>query len=293
MMRRTWILLIVVAVALVGALPATAKKPDKPEPPPRAPIEVSLNTEPLWVHEAADNLRYVVTLENKTATAINHLTVAFTAAGTTEEVTDIEVPANGAISLDGFSRLAGEFAETAECIAAEVTCDLVASTAVYDDQELLAETSLSTMLDPEPPCAFDEDGVADVAGVCIWTLGEGDATGVWEISFLPTPPANPKRSINAALTVRDGVPGNWCTLEIGTGSAIAGRWKVGDGPLVGEVYLPGDENLATLGLDTGTCLGGGAGGDYFAVGNPNSFYLAANAADGGGTVSATWKRPLP
>lgn len=287
-MRRTWVLLMVVGLVLLGALPATAKKPDKPKPPPAAPIAVSLEAEPLWAHEAADNLRYVATLENKTATAISGVTVEFTAAGTTNVATDIAVPADGIISLDGFSRLAGDFAETAGCIAGALTCDLVASVAVYDDQELLAEASMSTMLDPEPPCTFDANGVAQVAGVCIWTLAEGEPTGVWEISYLPAPPTNPKRPINAALTVRDGVPGNWCTVAIGTGSAITGRWKVGDGPLVGEVYLPGDENIATLGLDDGMCLGGGAGGDYFAVGNPNSFYVAA---DGAFTVS--WMRSLP
>ena len=45
------------------------------------------------------------------------------------------------------------------------------------------------------------------------------------------------------------------------------------------MYLPGTENILDLEFDPfyggGTCLAGGAGGDYFMVGNPDSFYLRA------------------
>jgi hypothetical protein len=36
------------------------------------------------------------------------------------------------------------------------------------------------------------------------------------------------------------------------------------------------------------CVGGGAGGDYFEVGNPASFYLRAD-----GDVTVEWVRRLP
>ncbi len=62
----------------------------------------------------------------------------------------------------------------------------------------------------------------------------------------------------------------------------------GDDDIVGPVYLSGDEDYSELGLADGVCLGGGAGGDYFEVGNPKSFYLAAD-----GTVTVKWIRELP
>jgi len=131
------------------------------------------------------------------------------------------------------------------------------------------------------------------------TIDEAEyGTGVWQITLTPTAPANkPNRPIGASVSVRDGVPGNWCTLAIGTSSTFGGRWKAGDADIVGSVYLPGDENLPTklgdedyptLGLDEGMCLGGGAGGNYFKVGNPKSFYLATN-----GTVAVEWKGETP
>jgi hypothetical protein len=54
------------------------------------------------------------------------------------------------------------------------------------------------------------------------------------------------------------------------------------------VYLPGDENYSRLGLADGMCLGGGAGGDYFAVGNPKAFYLRAD-----GDVTVKWLSKFP
>lgn len=75
--------------------------------------------------------------------------------------------------------------------------------------------------------------------------------------------------------------------SIGTSSTFGKQqWKVGDGDIVGQVYLPGDEHLP--GLADGMCLGGGAGGDYFEVGSPKSFYLAAD-----GTVTVKWIRETP
>jgi hypothetical protein len=51
-MKRFWIPLLAVAMALVIALPAGAVKP--PKPTTSAPIAVYLDDDPIWVHEVGD-----------------------------------------------------------------------------------------------------------------------------------------------------------------------------------------------------------------------------------------------
>ena len=46
----------------------------------------------------------------------------------------------------------------------------------------------------------------------------------------------------------------------------------GDAPFKLQVLLPGSGDAAWE-LADGQCNSGGAGGEYFAVGNPDSFYL--------------------
>jgi hypothetical protein len=154
---------------------------------------------------------------------------------------------------------------------------------------------------PEPPCRFEygEDFASTnhvaLSDICIWTLPEDEngttKTGVWEMTLRPTLPHNTKKPLEAWMDVRDGAPGNWCTLAIGTPSGFSDRWKAPyptDPTLTGEVYLPGDENYSRLGLADGMCLGGGAGGDYFAVGSPKAFYLRAD-----GDVTVKWLSEFP
>jgi hypothetical protein len=77
------------------------------------------------------------------------------------------------------------------------------------------------------------------------------------------------RPAKFTVSVRDHVPGNWCVLEDGSGGVTSERWRPNDGPLALDVYLP-DENGPR---GSGVCLAGGAGGEFFPVGNPDSFYL--------------------
>jgi hypothetical protein len=155
---------------------------------------------------------------------------------------------------------------------------------------------------PIPACGFEYDlaypYASDqvlVSDICIWTLPKVDGvakTGVWEITLEPILPKNTKRPLDAWADVRDGVPGNWCTMEIGTGSRVSDRWKApypDDLSVTGPVYLPGEEDFADLGLADGMCLGGGAGGEYIEVGNPDSFYLRTS----GGRVEVQWVRDTP
>ena len=64
------------------------------------------------------------------------------------------------------------------------------------------------------------------------------------------------------------------------------RLMPGDTAFELQVLLPGSGSEALDGLDDGQCYSGGAGGDYFAVGNPESFYLYTSF-DGTATVSET------
>ncbi len=322
-MRRFWIMLLTISVVLVIALPAAAKpdRPKPPKPPKAVSIAVSLDAAPVWVHEGADLISYTVTLENKTSNNIEDVAVKLTTTDTGVYQGPVDVwefpgdavpgvvPANSSVWLR-FYLYVHQFEEAKPCLAIDPDswpdeCALLASAEVLINDVLLTQTTMSTPLMPDPPCKFtytfslEPDKVVSdqvpVSDICIWTLPEwpdsatGSVTGVWEITLTPThDPDKPNRPIGASVSVRDGVPGNWCTLAIGTSSTFGGRWRVGDDPIVGEVYLPGKENLGPLGLDDGVCLGGGAGGDYFAVGNPDSFYLSAN-----GLISVKWIREVP
>lgn len=315
-MRRIWIILLAIAMALVIALPAGAGKPDKPPKPPKpptsVPIAVFINAEPLWTHEGDDFIHYKVTLQNKTSSDISDVAVQFTTTANEfpnpvskwefpDDAITGEVPANSSVWMK-FDLYAHQFTEAVDCLRDDPEpaedCALLATAEVliYDEEndayESVTQTEMSMPLYPEPPCDFKYDWVGEepdrvvwtgtheepLSGVCIWTPG-ADRTGIWKVTLDPTPPRNPARPIGAAVAVRDGIPGNWCTLPDGSGGNFGTRWRVGDPPVVGEVYLPGTENILGLAFDPiyggGTCLAGGAGGEYFMVGNPDSFYLRA------------------
>jgi hypothetical protein len=149
-------------------------------------------------------------------------------------------------------------------------CDLISQVAVqYPDGDVIAvaEAETSTPINPVDECVFeDKEGnpVVTKSGLCIWKPEPTD-TGLWTLSAVPEPA--PTRPTRVMMTMRDGVPGNWCTLEDGSGGGIQDRLK-GSEPIVLNVYLPDDGVCLLAGL-------GGCTGDdcYFAVGNPKSFYL--------------------
>ena len=309
-MKRLWIAFIAVAMVLVIALPATAKKPDRPKPPRAVPIAVHIDAGPMWVHEADDLISYTVTLENKTSTDITDVAVKLTTTATgvyqgpidewefPADAVDGVVPANDSVSLK-FYLSVGQFAEADDCEVGD-ECGLLATAAVLIDEVPLTQTTMTTPLMPYPACGFEYRGLVQANEVtvpveahdvdlCIWTPPQ---TGVWKITLAPTPPDKQKGPINAVVAVRDGVPGNWCTLLDSDNdlvedpeSTFTRKWRAGDADVFGWVYLPGDENGVAR---DGMCLHGGAGGDYFQVGNPDSFYLRAN-----GTVTTEWVPPPP
>jgi hypothetical protein len=124
------------------------------------------------------------------------------------------------------------------------------------DGTVAAETVVQ--LFPYDVCDFD---AAAISEPCIW---RPTTSGIWKVPVTPSA----TRPVNVLVTVRDHVPGNWCVLPDGSGGALRDRWRPNEPPVEILVYFPGD----------GVCISGGAGGDFFPIGNPESFYLVADGA---------------
>jgi hypothetical protein len=257
-MKRLTIALIVIGVMLF-ALPATAKKP--PNPTPAAPVAVSLDGSPMWVHEADDVIRYSVTVQNK-ARSVVAVEVFYGA-----EMESITIQPKSTETVENlFSRTLVQ-SEIGDCVADADECNVFAEVTVRyaAGRDLITVAEASTLIDPVDKCIFKKDGepVVTKSGLCIWK----PPPGVWELSAVPYPV--PMKPTNLMMTMRDGVPGNWCTLTAGgTGGAVRERWARSSTAIVLDVNLP----------SAGECLTGGHGvctepDCYFAVGNPKSFYL--------------------
>jgi len=258
-------MLLVFSVALVIALPAGAKKP--PKPTPSAPVVVSLEGNLVWVHEAGDIIWYSVTVQNTTRAAVN--VEVFYDDDSPSDPLVIEVEANSAhVEENLFSQTVTED-HIDDCVDDE-NCDLFAEVTVTypNNGSLIAVAETSTLVDPVDECIFedeDENPVVTKSGLCIW---KPPSPGTWKVS------AEPTRHGRLMMTMRDGVPGNWCTLDDYTGGIVRDRWLKSSTSIVLNVYLPGGDGA----MGDGVCLLGGGGvctepNCYFAVGNPKSFYL--------------------
>ena len=267
-MRRFWLLLLAITTILVIALPAGAVKP-----PLSALITASLDGGPMWVHEAGDVIEYSVTVQNKSRAPVD-VEVFYADDDDVPQSLPIEIEAkNTYVEKDLFSRTVTS--DHIDGCLEDQDCDLFAEVTVRypDEGPLIAIVETSTLIDPVDECIFLE-GIPRFteSGLCIW---KPSPPGTWEVSAVPVLESN--RPTNLMMTMRDGVPGNWCTLPDGSGGVVQDRWlrdRPDTDPVVLDVFLPGENGD----LDDGMCLMGGAGvctddDCYFAVGNPESFYL--------------------
>ena len=258
-------LLLAVAVAIAIALPAGAAKPDKPDKPPKpstsAPVAVYLDADPIWVHEDDDVIRYTVTIQNKTDAEVTVTIDSYLS-------NPVKIDPRGVVTIEdlfSYDVTPGDIAAAADIVGTV--------TVSYVGGEITAETS--TVVDPVDLCNLN----ALTAGeVCIW---KPTATGEWTVRV--TPDDLVTRPTRMMVSVRDGVPGNWCTVpDVADTGVVVRRLMPGDTVFELQVFLPGDSDFP--GLDDGQCYSGGAGGDYFVVGNPDSFYLYTSF-DGSATVT--------
>ena len=159
-------------------------------------------------------------------------------------------------------------------------CALLATAKVLVGNDVIAQTQMSMPLMPDPPCGF-VNGEATLTGgeVCIW---KPPSSGEWTVSVKATKTVT--RPTRMMVSVRDGVPGNWCTVPDGVDTGVViRRLMPGDTAFELQVLLPGSDGQTLDGLADGQCNSGGAGGNYFAVGNPESFYLYTSF-DGTATI---------
>jgi hypothetical protein len=335
-MKRFWITLLAVAMALVIALPAGAGKPEEPDKPPKpttsAPIAVYLGVNPMWVHEVDDDVYYKVVVHNKTNSPVHigSVDLRLSYGGDFSDsisvdllVADENVPAFGTVTLEYSAWPEVKYPPLRQSVGLVIPADVFppypetdpeadpedligTATVAYsygtegDGGTVVAETDASVMpYGPYEVCGFTDELNTSVirtdSEICIWTP---TTRGIWEVSMVPSV----SRPTNVTVTMRDHVPGNWCTLPNNdpdalledVGGIIKGRWKPGGPALTGQVYLPGTAPLARftpvdpipwwMWITDGTCLSGGAGGDFFQVGNPESFYLWTSVP---GTVTVT------
>jgi len=277
-MKRFWIMLLAVAVALGIALPAGAVKPPKPpKPTTSAPIAVYLDAGPIWVHEVGDVIWHTVTIQNKTTDGVT-AHIAYPGGSKT----NIEIGPSGVKTIENlFSYEVTDGDITmAEDIIAEVTVS-------YGDGDAFVVAATSTTVYPAELCGtVAEDGTTvwpatvTAGEVCIW---KPPSSGKWTVWVTPDDPVS--RPTRMMVSVRDGVPGNWCTNpDVVDSGVVFRRLMPGDSVFTLQVLLPGSEGQALAGLEDGQCFSGGAGGEYFAVGNPSSFYLYTSFD---GTATAT------
>jgi hypothetical protein len=284
-MRRFWFVLLTVAMALVIALPAGAGKPTKPPKPPKppasAPVAVYLDADPIWVHEVGDVIWYNVTVQNKTRADVT-VNVEYDTAG------NVVIDPRAIYEVDHLFSYMVDDDDFAAAAASGSGIEIVGTvTVTYEGVEVVAETS--TFMDPVYPCDFNPamtGGQVTGGEVCIWVP---PLTGQWTVSAVPNP--IPTRPTGVMMSVRDGVPGNWCTVpdDPDTG-VLQERWlpnRTEMEPFILDVFLPGSNDFT--GLADGQCWTGGHGvctddDCYFAVGTPESFYLYSSFD---GTVTLT------
>ena len=273
---------LVVAILIVGlATPAAAKKGGHPGPPSNTGLEVTVEPRGvfMWANSVGDHILFDITVTNSSGGPLTDVQVDFSGlelitldlAKNESWTTEYTHTITGTISTAGNT---GDF-EGAPIIAqSDITVGIV-SAAVGG--EVLGGAPAVTTAYPVLPCpqlldaSFTWGPSAEDYSVCALTPGEG-LFGYWTFETTLPKPKKGKGPVSPAVTVRDGVPGNWCDYdEAGPlpQDVNGDRLKITDRAFFPTDPFPGDPP------DTqGVCLHGGAGGDTIPVRNHETFYLA-------------------
>jgi hypothetical protein len=276
-MRRFWILIVVLAMALAMAGPATGKKPEGKPNPNAAPIAAHVENGPWWVHEAegvwaGDVIVYSVYVENKTRTTTIEVTVSTDFVADPMDLVVLDV-AGGTTEVVVFERTVLE----SEVPPFGTSDEIVGTvTVAYEmDGPVSIDLEEGTVVERYDDCGIPPDGgeaTVDMSDgrACIWHT---DQRGAFTISVLPVD----RKVSGMSVTLRDHVPGNWCTPD-GSGGGAYVHWHPKDAtrdPLTLDVFLPNADDTLDGGdpLGDGVCYGGGAGGATMQDGSADSFYL--------------------
>lgn len=286
-MRRVSRLGIAFAVALlvVGlAAPASAKKGGNPGPPSGSGLEVTVDSSGfMTANSAGDRILFDITIAN-TVTGLLYTAVSF------DSVSDMLANCSPAVP----NSIAGGDSWTGECPYIVAESDLSGLPPVEGSSVTVGTVTAEGWLDvsksgradavdsdgavmkayPVPPCPTASDPVPSLPpslsgvefgpnadySVCSFTV---DQPSYWMLSTkLPKRPHG--QAGGPSATVRDGVPGNWCSFGSSDTYQLGSDWYVDD-----YMEFPAD----------GVCLGGGAGGDTIDVRNHTIFYLATWAGN--------------
>jgi hypothetical protein len=327
-MKRWTIVLTACAVLMAAAGTAGAKPPDGKGNPggggkESAPIEVVIdkaNESTWWLHEVDDIIIYDVAITNTTNAVI-------TDADVTGDISFL-----GETTLDltpGTTVLLATYA----VVQADVDSGAVVSkvTVTHPDGAVApVSASYTQEVDPIDECTFAREmsgtewtgrwvKTAPAGDTCIFkparlVRADGSSPTVtdahWTFSVRP----DVDRPTGVLFTMRDGIPGNWCSVpdpasgyftngpplgyyDEGNDAVLGwdpetisgrGRWKPGDPPITRHFYFPPGDLGSVPNELTGVCLNLGAGGDMIGVGNTESFYLVAP-----GTVTVEERRGFP
>ena len=301
-MRRTRTVLLVATLVVGLAAPATAKKGGSPGAPSGTGLEVTV--EPVgvfvWANSIGDELLFDVTVANTSGGKVTGLVVTFEGATLVEG----EDPWPGTLEKNAFETrqyaytvVEGDF-DDAEgeplpfATQTEVTFGEVKVSWTVGGNEVEGDAPAVTTAYPVQPCPESSSGADFTWGpnpadytVCALTPG-ADLFGYWTMTTKLPNPKKGKGPISPAVTVRDGVPGNWCNrhyddegnIEVIPQDVSNDRLLITD-----RVFFPTGNYPEAIGV----CLGGGAAGDTIPVRNHDTFYLATwkdnevNACSGG------------
>ncbi len=251
-MRKTFTLFLAIATLMALAVPASAGRGGKPGKAPK--VSVSMASSLYSAHEVGDLIRYTIDVTNNTN---EDVTVFF---DETSESYVIDTVAAG----ESTTFLHPYYVEFVPELGNETT--LVNSALAKDPSgRIVGSDTVETAVYGYEPCGLDGNGTfaaPDGYSVCIW---KPSVHVVW--TFEVTPPDPGKKPTSVLLNLRDHVPGNWCPFT----PDGEWRWRGDPATLEFDVNIP-DWNAVPQGYIV--CPDGGAGGDPFAVGTPDSFYFA-------------------
>jgi hypothetical protein len=300
-------MLTVVALLMAAAGTAGAKPPEGKGNPggggkKSAPVEVTIEkaNESTWsLHEVGDVIIYDVSITNTTGSVITDTVIT----GNVEFLDDttLDLPPGTTVVQATYTVVQSDV--DAGAVVSDVTV-------TYPGGDPVSAT-YTQEIDPYDECVFalEDNGTswvktAPAEDTCMFkptklVRTDGTSPAVTDAHWTFT--VEPLRATMVLFTMRDGIPGNWCSVpdpasgyyddgppvgyyDEGNNATLEwdpdrisgrGRWKPEDGPITRHFYFPPGEFGSVPNERQGVCLNLGAGGEMIGVGNTESFYLVA------------------